>query len=304
MKMRDLIKTACAVWLLSGTSAFSAEPSPYVGFQISGSAGEAINNGGSSQRFYSATPFYTEVYGQSSYSELSGRTEAFWSNTGVYVPEASAQSAARAYFGTLGVKSYTWAQNGDWNELGPKNIFSYGAQASANASFSDLWSVNVNGMAPNTIGTLSVTVDLEGTRTGSWDDHTSDLRLNFYDFRTQQGYYLNNVSAGVYNLTVPFVLNTANNISMSLTGGASVDYAHNVAPGGESFVDFMNTAKVTDLTFFDASGIKINDYTFTAASGYDYLANTVVTPEPASIILFSVGGAVMAFTRRRRSVGC
>lgn len=296
-----ILKVACAAWLFYTTSAFAE-----VGLHVNGGAGEQINSGGSTQRLYSAPSYYTDAYGQSSYSELTGYSEATWSNTGVYSPEAKVESSARAYFGSLGVKTYGWVSSGSVAQLGPAGIFSYGVNSGANASFSDEWMVHVDGFGANTPGTLSLTVDLEGTRVDSEEDYFSTLNLNFYDYTNHQGYYLNDINEGEYVITIPFLLNATNNISMSLTAGANPyfegynDIRGVITPGGYSIVDFLNTAEVTDISFFDVTGQNITDYTFTAASKHDYEANTNVTPEPASILLFGLGGGALAFLRRKQ----
>jgi hypothetical protein len=295
------LMVACAAWLFFAASSFAE-----VGLHVSGGGGEQINSGGSTQRSYSAPSYYQDAYNQSSYSELTGHTEATWSNTGVYSPEAKTESFARAYFGSLGVKSYNWAHDGNVTVLGPAGIFSYGSNSSANASFTDEWSVYVDGYEANTPGTLSVAVSLEGTRTDSWDNHFATLNLNFYDYTNHQGYYLNNAYEGNYNITIPFLFNAKNNVSMSLTAESVAGFeGYNDArgvltQGGNSLIDFLNTAEVTGMSFFDASGNNITDYTFTASSMYDYHTNVIVTPEPVSMLLFGLGGGILVVFRRRK----
>lgn len=300
MRYTFILMVACATWLFSTTSAFAD-----VGLHVSGGAGEQINNGGSTQRLYSAPSYYQDAYGQSSYSELTGHTEAAWYNTGVYSPEAKTESSARAYFGSLGVKSYNWVHDGNVTLLGPAGIFSYGTNSTANASFADEWLVHVDGYEANTPGTLSLAVNLEGTRTDSWQNHFSTLNLNFYDYTNHQGSYLNNIYEGNYVINIPFLLNAQNNISMSLTAESNAGFeGYNdargvITPGGYSLVDFLNTAEVTDLSFFDATGKEITDYTFNAASMYDYQGHANVTPEPVSMLLFGLGGVTLALIRRK-----
>jgi hypothetical protein len=65
---------------------------------------------------------------------------------------------------------------------------------------------------------------------------------------------------------------------------------------GTADANFLSTARLTGMTFYNASPIAISNFALTAASGTDYV-NAV--PEPASVLLMLAGLGVLVWRVRR-----
>jgi hypothetical protein len=75
---------------------------------------------------------------------------------------------------------------------------------------------------------------------------------------------------------------------------------------GTADADFLNTARLSGVELFDASGTQVSDFTLTASSGTNYIGAVPpsVVPEPTSMSLLLAGGAAaLVSTRRRRRTG-
>lgn len=258
-----------------------------VGLAVSGDVQHADNPGGSGQVFYPSVTYWAEQ-SQPVYSgDLTGSVNQNWHDD--VAPHASATAKSRAFFGDLGV--YAFALVGD----APSNIW-WQAYASATATFNDVWHVDA-GIANGSIGTLHVTVALEGSHTAS-PDNPETLRLNLYN---NYGLGFNSASladkwSGVFVLDVPFKFGPGfnNNVSMQLVGGAG---AHNDSGGPETsaLVDFYNSVKITDLSF-SANGAEITSYTMAADSGHIYAP----VPEPETWLLLLAGAGLLGWRLRQR----
>jgi len=75
----------------------------------------------------------------------------------------------------------------------------------------------------------------------------------------------------------------------------SPHYAGLVLGGVSSFVDFYNTAKVSGLTFRDADGNILTNYTMTTGAGHDYSA---VPVSPTAWLLGSALIGLFGFRRK------
>jgi hypothetical protein len=140
-----------------------------------------------------------------------------------------------------------------------------------------------------TIGTLSVDVDLSGSRTGNWDNHFSSASLSLYDYTTDSRAKLTeDIEAGHYLLTISFTYGEDNAIVMALTS-ANSSFNEYLGGGVASFVDFYNTANISGLTFRDASGNIITNYDMITGSGHDYTPDNSAVPEPVSMLLLGCG---------------
>lgn len=280
--MKIILCIALLIVLIT-SSAYSQS----VGLQVNGGAGFIFKPGGSSQWLASAPAYYEEKYDQPSYSALSRATEGYWkgrweSSGNMADYEGKAISKAKADFGSLGVYSYAWVSDKTTGVNTPYTHYDWNADASANASFLDLWKVDAPGLAAGTVGTLSVNVHLDGSRTDNRDNHSSSLDLKFGNHTTKSQTTVGpDAYAGDYILTVAFKYGQDNNIYMGLTGGSG---SFNVNEGGESYVDFYNTATITGLTFRDANNIALNNYTMTTGSAHNYNA----VPEPATLLGFGL----------------
>ncbi len=282
--------------VLMTSSAYSQS----VGLQINGGAGFIFKPGGASQWLANAPSYYEETYDQPSYRALSNATDGYWQgrwsdgsgNMADY--EGKAMSKAKADFGSLGVYSYAWVSDKTTGVNTPYTHYDWNANASAKASFMDLWRVDVPGLAAGTVGTLSVNVHLDGSRTDDIENHSSSLGLTFGNYSTASHQSLgSDVYAGDYLITVAFKYGQDNNIYMGLTSGNS---SFNVIVGGESYVDFYNTATITGLTFRDANNTVLNNYTMTTGSAHNY--STV--PEPATILGLAIPTLMVGLGRLRR----
>lgn len=260
-----------------------------VGLAISGNVDHADNPGGSTQVFFPAQTYRAEQ-SQPTYSgDLTGSVNHNWHDDAA--PHAWTSAKSRAFFGDLGV--YASARVGD----APSNVW-WQANATATATFNDVWHVDA-GIANGSIGTLHVTVTLDGSHAAS-PDNPQTLRLNLYN---NYGLGFNSASltdkwSGVFVLDVPFKFgsNFNNSVSMQLVGGAG---AKNEAGGPEtsSLVDFYNSAIITDLSF-SANGAEITSYTMTADSGHIYAP--VPEPETWAMLLAGLGSVGWAARSSRR----
>jgi hypothetical protein len=298
--MRKMFVILCLVILMSTpVLAFAAD----VGLQVNGGAGFAFKPGGSAQWFDGAPPYFEQRYNQTSYSLLTGQTKGNWGGTwsdtqGNYATYSGiAESKAKANFGSLGVYSYAWVSEKDASTNHPGNYWDWQTSASANASFSDVWRVDVIGVTPGTVGTLSVDVDLSGSRTANWQNHNSSASLSLYDYTTaSRAQYIEDIDAGHYVLNISFIYGQDNAIMMDLTSGNS-SFNEFFGGGVASYVDFYNTANITGLTFRDSSGNELTDYTLTTGSGHDYDA----VPIPAAFWLLGSGLIGLIGIRRKLS---
>ena len=292
--MRLFSYLACLMVLVT-SSAFSQS----VGLQVNGGAGFIFKPSGASQWLANASPYYVEEYDQPSYSPLACATEGYWkdrwsdSSGNMADYEGKAESKAKADFGSLGVYSYAWVSDKNSGVNYPYKDYDWNANASANASFLDLWNVDAPSLA-GTVGTVSVNVHLDGSRTDNIENHFSSLGLTFGNHTTtSQTKISSDAYAGNYVLTVAFKYGQDNNIYMGLTSGNS---SFNVNEGGASYVDFYNTATITGLTFRDASGTALSDYTMTTGSAHNYTA----VPEPATILGLGIPTLMVGLGRLRR----
>ncbi len=164
----------------------------------------------------------------------------------------------------------------------------------------DGWQIDVPGITAGTDGTLSLTVGLDGMRTSPFRNAGSYLGLGFTNYGNgvvKGSASVNQAYAGTYVLTVPFVFGIKNGVTMGLTAETSF---YNEFTFGEQYVDFYDSAKITDLTFFDALNNKITNFTFIADFGHDYLPSSQPVPEPATLILFGSGLAALAGFKRKK----
>jgi hypothetical protein len=274
---------------------------------VIGDAGQTINSGGVDQRYFHAPSYYIEVSGPQ-VSPLVGNTEGVWSNTSIFSVDNKALSSARANYGSLGVRSMSWANGGMYDDLIPemaaKNIWEYRANSSAVASFTDGWTVDA-GSLNGTIGTLSVTVELEGTRQAAYDYHSANLSLGVTNY-SRGSHSKQDLYAGLYTFNVPFMFGSVNNIKFELgaftSAAGHVDsfYYRHYRQGGIQDVDFLNTATVTGLALYSSDNAIVSNYVFTSESGHDYFRVSQPVPVPSAALLF--GSCLFGFLgfRRRR----
>ena len=293
-------------------SAFAAN----VGLLVNGSASWAVNNSGASQRFGSSTPYYVYAGGPAT-SPLIRETQGTW-NEGVMPEAMKASSSARADFGSLGVRSYAYASTGIYgtNELlvdylDSVGVWRYDALAAATAAFEDTWNIDA-GTLNGTTGTLKIGVTLDGSRTPSEYNHSSGLNLSMVNYAKGEA-NINGIDAGQYLLAIPFTFGVDNNVKMELASSATSgterfyhgdgwvpsEAGHHVSRGMVTDVNFYDTAWINSLNLFDASGKKITDYTMATASGHDYTFASTSVPEPATMLLFSLGLLGLAGVRRK-----
>lgn len=272
---------------------------------VIGNAEQTINSGGSNQQYFFAPSYYKEVSGPQ-VSPLVGYTEGVWSNTQIFDVDNKAISSARADYGSLGVRSMSWANGGMYDDLIPvmyeKYIWEYRATSTAVASFTDAWTVNA-GSLNGTIGTLSVTVELEGTRQAEYEYHSANLSLGmtnyYYGSDNKQNLY-----AGLYTFDVPFMFGSENNIKFELRADTSaaghVDnfYYRHYKQGGIQDVDFLNTATVTGLVLYSSDKTLVSDYVFTSESGHDYFTASQPVPVPSTVLL--LGSSLIGILGIRR----
>ncbi len=297
MKKKMFVVMGLTLLMSAPVLAFAAD----VGLQVNGGAGFAFKPGGSAAWYDGAPSYYEQNYNQTSYSLLTGETkeiwEGTWSSQGNYATYSGmAESNAKAYFGSLGVYSYAWVSEKNASPNYPGNYWDWQTSASANASFIDVWRVDVAGVTPGTVGTLSVAVDLSGSRTGNWRNHASSAGLLLYDYTTRGRAQYNDINPGHYLLSISFIYGQDNNIMMSLTSENS-SFNEFFGGGVASYVDFYDTANITGLTFSDASGNAFTDYTLTTGSGHDYTA----VPIPATAWLLGSGLISLIGFRRKIS---
>ena len=153
------------------------------------------------------------------------------------------------------------------------------------------------GSLNGTIGTLSVIVALTGSRTLNSDDHFSSLCATLHNAatnssdNTNDAPYFGDITAGNYVLTTTFKYGVDNNIHMLLTSANAAGNSPDPNMTATSYVDFLSTAKITGLNFYDASGNNITGYTMTTGSGHDYIPGTGPSPvpEPATMALLLLG---------------
>jgi hypothetical protein len=294
--MKKMLLVLCLIALmLSPVFALAAD----VGLLVNGGGGFIFKPGGASQWLANAAPYYKEAFNQPSYNVLTGQTQGSWNGTwqdgqgNMAVYSGSAESQATAYFGSLGVKSYAWVSEKD-------GYYDWQTSASANAAFSDVWRISGPSLGTSN-GSVTIAVNLTGTRTDPWQNHGTSLTLKLYNYLFHAGAQYgdttdNPLDAGLYFLTIPFRYGTDNNVAMSLTSGAG---SFNEYSGGgvAAFVDFYNTAKVTGLTFRDANGNIVTNYAMTTASGYNYNA----VPVPPAVWLLGSGLLGLIGLRRKIS---
>lgn len=219
-------------------------------------------------------PFYS--------TPLKGIQENAWATR-------NGKSQANADFGTLGVYSYAHVDSRNGGQAFWVNAF-------ANARFFDDWYVDAGGLN-GTIGTLSVLVALTGSRTLNADDHYSGLAAELYNGatnssdNTMDAPFWGNITAGNYILTTTFKYGVDNNIRMTLSSGNAAGNSPDPNMTATSYVDFLSTAKITGLNFYDASGNNITGYTMTTGSGHEYIPGTGPSPvpEPATMALLLIG---------------
>jgi hypothetical protein len=283
---------ALCVLLMGSAACFAGET---VGLDVNDVAGFVFKPGGSAQWFASAPADHQATYEQPTYSQLTGETQGHWQDTwsdtqgNKAAYDGIGHAMSRAYFGSLGVYAYAWVSD---KNAAPDNYWDWSANATGRAAFNDLWRLDAPGVTAGTPGTLTVTVVLEGSRTSNRDRFNSSLSLALYNYTTASSVSFGpDITAGTYELTLPFVYGQNNGVTMSLTGGAG---AFNQFGGGESFVDFYSTATITGMTFRDSANNIIANGTLTAGSAYAYPA-----PEPATLSLLALGG--LAMLRRRRT---
>lgn len=313
-----LLMIVCLLALTSGFAfAFPAD----IGLFVAGKAQWGINASGVSQRGGSSTPYYQEVYDQTNYSLLARQTEGTWSE-GIFPETMKASSNAKAYFGLLGVKSSAWTNGAP--ELSSRSlvhlldsvgVWRYDAYSEATASFHDSWMIDA-GALNGTTGTLTVGIDLDGTRQGAFYNHASFLSLNMTNYGLGSASN-NDIYAGHYELTIPFRFGVSNHIQMTLSSAAGSgtqvfyhsDYwdeeetGHQVSRGQGQVVDFYNTARIDALTFYDAAGAPITGAVFTAGSNHDYLNSAQPVPVPGTLLLLSTSLMVICAIGRRRYSG-
>jgi hypothetical protein len=280
-------KLKFAIFGLIGLLPNAVLASPFL--LISGGSGFTFKPGGASQWQSGGPTYYQEIYDQSG---VTNSQEGHWigtwsdgSNSASY--EGKGISSASANFGTLGVYSYAWVSE-------KYNYYDWQVNASARSRFEDAWKVDAPGVAPGTVGALSIGIALDGSRTDNRDNHFSNLNLSFGDYSTGSHTGANNVYAGYQVFTIAFKYGQWNNVYMELVG-ESGSFNQYIGDGGVSYIDFLHTAAITGLTFRDDANGEISNYTMSTASGQSY-----PVPEPASIAILSIGGVLL--TRRRRSV--
>lgn len=278
---------------------------------VAGNGNMGINPSGVDARGWSAPSYNITVYGPQ-ISPLSGQTEGTWAKTGVFDVDAKMFSGARASYGALGVRSMSWANSGSSygnveqlvHALESNNTWFYGANSDAAASFSDTWNVNA-GSYNGTKGRLAVTVQLDGTRTTPYFDHASNLMLNLVNLSHGGRTDMADLNAGTYTFCADFVYGVDNNIVMNMAAGTTAGgrvhnfYYHQFSGGGIQDVDFLHTATITDLAFYDANGNLITDYLFSAESGHNYFKDNQPVPEPSTLLLLGGGFGAMFLIRRR-----
>lgn len=271
--MSALVFLLCLIGLISTpVSAFATT----IGLQVSGSVEFA--HPGMTDLYYTYNDYQ---YNQSSYSAQNHTMEYSWG-------DRTGSSKANADFGQLGVYSYAYVD-------GKGSGSSFFVNAFANASFSDVWNVDA-GLAPGTVGSISVLVALTGSRTLNYDDHFSSLIADFGNSTTNTHDNTNdgpvnseNILAGNYILTTAFIYGVDNDIYMSLMSGNAA--SNSPGPSAMSYIDFLSTAKITGLVFHDAIGNEIVSYDMSTGSGHDYTPDNGPSPvpEPATALLLGSG---------------
>ncbi|MFA5904513.1 MAG: hypothetical protein WC836_11325 [Desulfobacula sp.] len=291
---KNLVFLLCLVSLMSTpVLAFAAN----VGLRVTGGGAFTFSPAGSNQWSddmisYDTTSSNIPQIGTSNKdwngTWISGANKASYAGKGT--------SDANADFGKLGVSSYAQVSGKtEWGDNVPYTYWDWSVGTSAFASFEDEWLMDL-GSLNGTTGTISIDVYLDGNRTSNMEHFNTTLGLTFGNHTANyQKTYGPDISEGLFTFTADFKYGETNNIYMSLISGAS---SYNQwGDGGESYVNFLNTAQVTGLTFYDATGNEITGYTLTTGSGHNYAA----VPSPSTVWL--LGSGLMALAGFGRKSG-
>jgi hypothetical protein len=214
---------------------------------------------------------------------LYSATGPLYHNSGVYnFGNATAQSIARANYGSLGAYAYRTSTDANTS-----------ANASASASFTETFTIS-NPSLNGTGGRLNIWVDVTGDIGGaiihpgvsggsSWSVRLNDSwysEVSSWDYSTNSG---RESYHGYLGQTAMFIYGQPFDINLSLLASAGAQYYNTE----ENWSSYLNTMlfNLANSQVLDANWQPVNNYTITAASGHDYSA----VPIPGAIWLLGSG---------------